>query len=214
MFLLRTRVQSILSANLHLRRKVDTSTLDLAVQEVSVRSEQCCCERKDTSKGLGPLARLGSVGSERLVGRVEARKDRVEEFAASVVLVVNFHLLFALGGVVVGLFADFRNGNVVLFVVVVLVLVSLCARHAFRVNEGCRRVRKFGFVQEFVYVGGMIDHGGAGFFGEHTKVNGVSILGAAVRSNEVFDSVIALLSSVCVVLVEFNVCCWLRRDAS
>lgn len=117
-----------ISSHLHLRRQVNTATLDLAVQEVSIRGEQCSCEGKDTGKGLGSLSTLDGSGRERLVGRIHTWQDDVEEFTSGVVLVCafDFHLLLALGSVVVHGFASLRDfGGVVVVIVVVLVFINL-----------------------------------------------------------------------------------------
>jgi hypothetical protein len=202
-----------ISSHLHLRRQINTATLDLAVQEVSIRGEQCRCESEDTGKGLGSLSALFGSGSKRLVGRVNTWQDDVKEFTAAVVLVCagDFHLLLALGSVVVHGFASLRDfGGVVVVIVVVLVFIYLGAVNACSVNKRGVRVGKCSLVQEFGLVHSGVDSGCAVHVGEDTKEDGETVLVTAVGSNKVLLGIAVFVDSLFgtlgIVLVEFDLC--------
>lgn len=219
----------ILSQGTFLRRKVDASALDLAVQEVSIGTKEDGGSGEDPGEGdSGGSASCGTTSpGHRSAGSLETRKDVVDVLTASFVGVVDIHVLLTLGGHLPALFADLVDvvvvvvvlvvvlsvvlTVVVVLVVLVVVLVVLLAVNALVSDQGRTGERKL----LSVVVGGpdgvvgTVDTAG---IVENTQVNGLAVMVGAVGTNEVLAVELAVLPvlSVLVVVVVLLVLhlCW------
>lgn len=88
------------------------------VQTVDVPSHEKNSNSKDPCKDLGS----GSCG-QPIQGSVQPGDGLVDKFTRRVVLVLGLDILLAFGRLFVQLFASLRNGNIVVSVVVIIVVV-------------------------------------------------------------------------------------------
>jgi hypothetical protein len=197
-----------------LGKKADTSTLDLAVQKVSIRTKDHGSDTKQPGKanGGGTAASSSRPGGASC-GR-DTRQNVVNVITSSGIRVVDVHALLATSSRLVRIFAQLSGLGVVVAIVsivVVIVVVVVVRRHARNAlatgNDGFRRERKRLSVVVKVGVNGVGGLLRAGFIGEHLQVDGLGIRGAS-GSNVVRVVVVVTIVVVVVTVVSivFNFC--------
>jgi len=203
-----------------LRREVDATTLDLAVQEVRVGTEEDGGGGEDPGQDGTGLATAQSGGgasasSDCSASGLETGKDVVDVVATPVVLVVDVHVLLACGGLFDALFAKLGDFVVLVvvvvvtvvvlvLVVVVVILVDLLTGDALVADDGFGREGK----GLSVVVGspdavvGTVD---ATLIVEDSEVDGLAVLGGAVGADVVLAvetvGIVVVVVSVLVVIV-------------
>ena len=188
--------------------------MDLSVKEegVSTKDDGGDGEKDGESSGWSISVTSGAdLLVNRRGGRLETGKNGVDVGAARgigvEVLAVGGQVGFASSGLFVRLLAQF-NGLVVVvsvvvsIVVIVVVVVNLLAGDAFGLDHGFAVERKLGsVVASSVDIGTVAGSGRASSIMEKTKMDGLSVLGTAVCTNEVLLVVVGGVSVVVVVVV-------------
>jgi hypothetical protein len=105
-----------------LRRKINGSTLDLAVQKVGIGAKENGGDSKHPGKGRRRTSATASLGFRvGANGLLHARKNVVDKGAATGIGVLKAHVGLALGGFHVRVFTEL--GDVVILVVVVVITI-------------------------------------------------------------------------------------------